>query len=62
MGNQHKDKREVKNKTMYRFLLETKAELLIRRRKEETRIFEQEVAVGNILFAIDKALEKINGE
>ena len=46
-------------KTLYKFLLEMKAELLIRKRKEETRMFEEEVAIGSIIYAINKVLEKI---
>ncbi len=49
-------------KTLCKFLLETKVELLIRKRKIETKMFKREVALSNIVFAIDKVLEKIKGE
>ena len=50
---------EKGNRSLYRFLLEVKAELLIRKRKESKRMFEEDVALGNIVFAVDEALKKI---
>lgn len=49
-------------KSLYKFLLETKLELLIRKRKKETKEFGQEVALNNLIYAIDGALEKIKSD
>lgn len=46
-------------KTLSKFLLETKAELLIRKQEIATKMFKKEVAVNNIIFAIDEALNQI---
>lgn len=48
-----------KNRSLYHFLLATKAELLIRKRKEDTRVFREEVAVSNVIYAINEALKRI---
>jgi len=48
-----------KYKSLYRFLLETEAELLIRKKKMDTEAFEKEIAVSNILYAIKETLNKI---
>jgi len=51
-----------KVKALCQFLLETKTEILVRKQKVCAEMFEEEVALNNIVFAIDKALEKIKGE
>ena len=45
-----------KSKTLYRKLLEMKAEILIARRKAED--FKDEVALNNVIHALDKAAER----
>jgi hypothetical protein len=48
--------------TMYKFLLKTKAELMIRQRKRATKEFKRSVAIGNIIHAIDKVLDDFERE
>ena len=45
--------------SLYQYLLDTKSELLVRKREIETEVFEDEVALSHIIFAINKALEKM---
>ena len=47
-------------KSLHRFLMETKAELLIRGKKIDE--FEKEVALNNVIHALTEALKKIEKE
>ena len=46
-------------KSHYQYLSDIKSELLVRKREIETEVFEDEVALGHIIFAINKVLERI---
>jgi len=50
-----------KGKSLYRFLLEIHLELLIRKRNEKLT-FDEDVALGSVLFAIKEATEKIGNK